>query len=326
MAVVGLGGVAGLPSADATNTGSRQPAADPVVAAAGDIACEPGQGPSQSTCRHSLTANLLSGVDALLALGDLQYEDGALAKFQASYDATWGVAFDNTFPAPGNHEYATSGATGYYAYWASRSFTASPGYYSFNLGAWHLISLNSEIAHAAGSPQVRWLHDDLRATTQSCILAYWHRARFSSGSEHGNGIGYQPFWDELYAVKADVVLSAHDHHYERFALQDPVGNAGPQGIREFVVGTGGKDVRGLGTVQPNSEIREANTYGVLKLTLRPNSYRWDFVPEAGMFSDFGETACHAGTTSVRRPGCRAGFWVAGRRGGLRYICLRRWRP
>jgi calcineurin-like phosphoesterase family protein len=340
--VLGLGGGAGLGAGGAAPFSVSLPArvaADPVVAAAGDIACVPGQGPGQSTCRHSFTAPLLAGTDAVLPLGDLQYENGELANFTGpgSYHATWGAAYDRSYPAPGNHEYqdpAPGGpAAGYYAYWASRPVpNLSRGYYSFNLGAWHLISLNSEIAHDADSAQVRWLRDvDLPATNQPCILAYWHRARFSSGGVHGDGVGFKPFWDVLYAAKADVVLSAHDHNYERFAPQNPDGVADAQGIREFVVGTGGKDVRALRAPPPpyreTSEVRESDTYGVLKLTLHANSYDWQFVPEAGKtFSDMGSTACHAGPTVVRRSGCRAGYWAAGKSGRLRYICLRRSKP
>lgn len=333
-AALALSGGAGLSAAGAAPFSISLPtgvAADPVIAAAGDIACVPGQGPGQSTCRHSFTAPLLLGADAVLAVGDLQYESGELANFtgQAAYHATWGAAYDRTYPAPGNHEYQTSGAAGYYAYWANRgSFTASPGYYSFNLGAWHLISLNSEVPHGANDPQVQWLRNDLGNTNQPCVLAYWHRPRFSSGGVHGDGTGYQPFWQALYEFRADVVLGAHDHHYERFALQNPSGFADPQGIRQFIVGTGGKDVRALASppYRTTSEMRDGDTYGVLKLTLHANSYDWRFVTEGGNALDIGTTDCHAGPTVVRPSGCRAGYWAAGKSGRLRYICLRRSKP
>jgi acid phosphatase type 7 len=277
---------------------------DPVVMAAGDIACRAGATVTASTCRHQHTSDLLVAepeLAAVLALGDQQYEDGLYSEFvgEGAYDATWGRLKSVTRPVPGNHEYHVAGAPGYFQYFGEAAGSAGAGYYSFDVGAWHLIALNSEIAASAGSAQERWLRADLAATTQECMLAYWHRPRFSSGS-HGSSTSVSALWQALYEARADVVLSAHDHEYERFALQSSAGQADAQGIREFVVGTGGASHSLFGPdVQPNSEVREGNTFGVLKLTLHASSYEWQFVPEAGgAFTDSGTTTCHDDPAAV----------------------------
>ena len=198
-----------------------------------------------------------------------------------------------TSPVPGNHEYHTSGASGYYGYFGALAGDPAKGYYSFDVGPWHLIALNSEISHGASSTQVSWLKSDLAANTSMCTLAYWHKPRFSSG-DHGSDQSFQPFWDALYAANADVVLSGHDHYYERFAPQTPGGAAdAARGIRQFVVGTGGKGFYTTFTSEPNSQVHNSNTFGVLELTLRPAEYDWRFVPEAGKtFQDTGTGSCH----------------------------------
>ena len=270
-----------------------------MVAAAGDIACSSNT-PGTATCHHKATSDLLvgAGLAAVLPLGDLQYPDGVLDHFNASYDPTWGRVKGITYPAPGNHEYHQVGASGYYTYFQDRPFTASPGYYSFDIGTWHLIALNSNCSAVggcgAGSPQVQWLESDLAAHPASCTLAYWHHARFSSGANHGSSSGTQAFWASLYQNDADVVLVGHEHNYERFAPQTPSGTTDPaRGIREFVVGTGGKSHYGFGAPIANSEVRNGDTFGVLKLTLHPGNYDWSFVPEAGAtFTDTGSTSCH----------------------------------
>jgi hypothetical protein len=169
------------------------------------------------------------------------------------------------------------------------------GYYSYNLGTWHIIALNSEVGYTASSAQVQWLRADLAANQNVCTLAYWHHPRFSSG-QHGNIARSQPFWDALYEYGADVVLNGHDHTYERFAPQNPNGQADAnRGIREFVVGTGGAGLYPFPTIQPNSQVRNNTTYGVLKLTLHSTSYDWQFVPIAGQtFTDSGSSNCVGG--------------------------------
>ena len=272
-------------------------AEDPIVMAAGDIACKPGATVTATTCRHGATSDLLlsePGLARVLPLGDTQYEDGIFSEFfgVGAYDATWGRLNAIASPVPGNHEFHTPGAAGYFDYFGAAAGSPGEGYYSFDLGSWHLIALNSEISTAVGSAQERWLRNDLATTTERCILAYSHTPRFSSGF-HGEAASQGPLWQVLYAAKADVVLNGHDHDYERFALQDPSGQADVNGIREFVVGTGGASHAPFSTVEPNSEARDASTFGVIKLTLRDSSYEWEFVPEAGgTFSDSGSTACH----------------------------------
>jgi hypothetical protein len=279
---------------------SRAEEADaPVIAAAGDIACPPWSSPTPSACRHRSTSDILAagGFDAVLTLGDNQYPSGSLADFQASYHDTWGRVKGITHPSLGNHEYGTTGAAGYFDYFGAAAGDRSKGYYSFDLGSWHLIALNSNCALvggcASGSPQEQWLRADLAAHPNDCTLAYWHHPRFSSGSVHGGDPEMQAFWNALFDFGADVVLNGHEHNYERLAPQTPMGLADPEGITQFVVGTGGRSLYGF-SLPPltNTLVRHSGTFGVLKLTLHPASYEWVFVPEAGKsFTDSGSALC-----------------------------------
>jgi hypothetical protein len=239
------------------------------------------------------TAQLLDGIEGtVFLLGDNAYENGSTADYTNCFEPTWGRHKSRTRPVPGNHEYQTSGASGYFGYFGTAA--AGPdGYYSYDLGEWHIVVLNSNIARDAASPQIAWLRQDLAASTRTCTLAYWHHPRFSSGY-HGNNTSVQPFWEELYAAGAELVLVGHDHNYERFAPQTPSGVADPvNGIRQFVVGTGGRALRGLGSTKANSELFRSDTHGVLKLTLGSGSYAWTFVPIAGQtFTDSGTGSCH----------------------------------
>jgi acid phosphatase type 7 len=292
-------------------SGSQRSQADPVIAAAGDIACDPlsadlngGRG-AHGACQDRVTAALLARRDlaAVLTLGDNQYEDGRLSAFRTVYDRTWGRVKGITHPAVGNHEYRTPGATGYFDYFNGVGQAIGPagergkGYYSFDIGAWHLIALNSNCDQVggceSGSPQERWLQADLAAHASLCTLAYWHHPRFSSGQE-GTSSRVAALWQDLYDAGADLVLVGHAHDYERFAPQDPTGTADPaRGIREIVVGTGGKRHYGFLDVQPNSAVRNADTWGVVELTLHATGYDWRFVPEAGgWFTDAGSAPCH----------------------------------
>ena len=290
-------------------------AADPVVAAAGDISCDPdadnfnsGNG-TADFCRQKYTAALVDGPDVnrVLALGDTQYEQGTLAQFQNSYALSWGQPLikQKTSPAVGNHEWSdpTPGgpAKGYFDYFGAAAGERGKGYYSFDVGNWHLIALNSMCAQIGGcgpgSPQEQWLRADLAANADApCTLAYWHHPLFNSGPE-GNysdtPSDSTALWQALYERGAEIVLNGHAHHYERFAPQTPAGQADPQqGVREFIVGTGGKSLRAADTVQPNSQVRGTDHYGVLKLVLSPNSYGWTFVDEGGVPRDSGSSACH----------------------------------
>jgi acid phosphatase type 7 len=275
------------------------------VVAAGDIACDPGSSSfneglgTADSCRQKYVADLIEDLNpaAVLTLGDHQYEDNTPEKFTASYALSWGRLKPITYPVAGNHEYKSKDAAGYYSYFGDRAGDPKKGYYSYDLGAWHIIALNSNCDEVGGcdlaSAQGQWLESDLAAHSNLCTLAYWHQPRFSSG-EHGSDPTYTDFWKALYKTDADLILVAHDHDYERFAPQTPDGQLdAARGLREFVVGTGGKSRRALGNLEPNSEASNADTYGVLQLTLKDSSYDWSFIPEAGAsFTDSGSQNCH----------------------------------
>ena len=259
-----------------------------IVYAAGDI----------SDCNNNndeATAKLLDGTTGTVAvLGDNAYENGSASDYANCYNPTWGRHFARTKPSVGNHEYQTANASGYFGYFGAAAGDPDKGYYSYDVGDWHVVVLNSNIARDINSAQIAWLRSDLTANTKTCTLAYWHHPRFSSGSGHGNDATQQTFWDVLYEFNADVVLNGHDHDYERFAPQDPSAVAdNTRGIREFVVGTGGRALYTLGTLRANSQVFNSTTYGVLKLTLSAGAYSWQFIPIAGQsFTDSGSSQCH----------------------------------
>jgi hypothetical protein len=263
-----------------------------VLVGAGDIA----------DCRDlagaEATARLLEKISGtVMAVGDLAYPDGTAENFRC-YDQTWGRVKSRTRPAPGNHEFHTAGAAYYFQYFGDSAGDSAKGYYSYELGTWHIIALNSECEAAGGcdaaSAQGQWLKADLAAHPVACTLAYFHKPLFSSGGAHGDDLTVKPLWDALYAANADVVVSGHDHDYERFAPQTPEAQADDaRGIREFVVGTGGKNHRPFGIVKPNSEVRDAEAFGVLELMLSAGGYSWEFVAEEGKsFEDSGSGRCH----------------------------------
>jgi acid phosphatase type 7 len=276
------------------NASKAVPQPDPVLVGAGDIAsCDELAG-------AEATAKLIEKIPGtVFAAGDLAYPDGSEEQFAKCYDPTWGRFKDRTRPSPGNHEYHSGGASAYSRYFGAAAGDAKTGYYSYELGAWHIVVLNSECKEVGGcdaaSPEGQWLKQDLAEHAAKCTLAYWHKPLFSSGEKHGNDPEIKPFWQTLYAANADVVINGHDHDYERFAPQDPDAKAdSSRGIREFVVGSGGKNShRIFGPAKPNSESRNADTFGVLKLTLHPKGYDWEFVPQAGKtFTDSGSGVCH----------------------------------
>jgi hypothetical protein len=267
---------------------------DPVLVGAGDVAsCDDLAG-------AEATAKLIDKIPGtVFVAGDLAYPDGSDAQFAKCYGPTWGRFKDRTRPAPGNHEYHSDGASGYARYFGSAAGDPKKAYYSYDLGTWHILALNSECEFVGGcdaeSPQGRWLRQDLAQHPAACTLAYFHKPLFSSGASHGNDAAMIPLWAALYSAHADVIINGHDHDYERFAPQDTAGHADPRtGIREFVAGTGGKNShRTFGVIQPNSETHQADTFGVLKLTLHASTYDWEFVPEAGKtFHDSGTDSCH----------------------------------
>jgi hypothetical protein len=289
-------------------------AGDPVIAAAGDIACDPtssqfnGGNGTSSNCRARYTSDLLvnGSFAGVLALGDNQYYCGGYSAFTKSYALGWGRVKSTTHPVVGNHEYLTSGGTGcnssndgaagYFKYFGGSAGQTGKGWYSFNVGAWHLVALNSNCGDAGGcsrgSPQYNWLAADLAAHPATCTLAFWHIPLFSSGGRAAANM--RSIWQLLYDRNADLVLAGHDHIYERFGPQTSTASAdASRGLRSFIVGTGGANHTSLATVAANSQVRNTSTYGVLRLTLHASSYDWKFLPEAGKtFSDSGTASCH----------------------------------
>jgi acid phosphatase type 7 len=277
-----------LAAAAAAATPAR--ADEAVLLAAGDI----GECTAAAARGPHLTADLLAvrPEATVLALGDLAYARGAAAEFLNCYGPTWGRFKDRTRPVPGNHEHRTPGAAGYFGYWGARAGESGKGYYGFDLGDWHLVALDSEIDAGPASPQVAWLKADLAASPRRCKLAYLHRPRWTSGA-HGDADDLAALVQVLHDARVTLLLSAHDHDYERFAPLDPSGAVEPgRGVRQFVVGTGGATLSGFVAAHAGSEAREAGTKGVLQLELRADGYDWEFLPVAGAsYSDSGSGAC-----------------------------------
>lgn len=266
------------------------------VAAAGDIACAPGDRSSTSACGQFATSDLIvaGAYDAVLTLGDNQYPSGSEEDFRRSYLESWGRVLATTRPSPGNHDYGTKDAAGYFATFGIAAGDPANGYYSFDLGGWHLVSLNSNcdsVPCGPGSEQERWLRADLAAAGTRCVLAYWHHPRFSSGSTHGSDKRTDGLYRALRGAGADLVLTGHEHHYERFGPTGPDGGADAAGPRLFVVGTGGASHYGFGDPLPTSEVRISGVFGILELNLRPRGYDWRFRPVAGHDLDAGSGTC-----------------------------------
>jgi hypothetical protein len=262
------------------------------IVAAGDIADCGSDGTQFPEAAH--TAALIQPDDAVvLTLGDHAYPIGAPESFTNCFAGTWGQARGRIRPAPGNHDYMTTDAAGYFGYFGAAAGPGRRGYYSFDLGGWHFISLNSNVDAGVGSPQYEWLQADLAASADTlCTIAYWHHPVFSSGP-HGNDPRMVPLLQLLHGAGVEVVLAAHDHVYERFAPQDAIGNADPErGVRAFTAGTGGAVLYSIRSVRPNSEFRDNRNFGVLRLTLMKDSYRWVFVPAVGALRDEGSDRCH----------------------------------
>jgi Calcineurin-like phosphoesterase len=261
----------------------------PVLLAAGDIArCGPELRGAMATGR---LLDRLQGT--ILSLGDHAYTTGAANDFQLCYEPAWGRHKGRTRPTPGNHDYFTENGRYYFAYFGENAGPERRGYYSFEVGGWHIVSLNSNIDSTAGSPQIQWLRNDLKTHPSVCSLAYWHIPLYSSG-DHGSNPKMRDAWEVLHQFGVDVALTAHDHNYERFAPLDAKGKPDPaNGIRQFVVGTGGAGVYRFDRLLPQSEVRNNESYGILKLTLSPTGYDWEFVPAVGTFKDSGTATCSA---------------------------------
>jgi hypothetical protein len=290
------------------------PSNDPAVAVVGDIACAPsdpdfngGLG-DPGHCHMKATSDLVLAMapTTTFMLGDAQYNSGAPADFAGGYDPSWGRLKANTRPVVGNHEYGTSGAAGYFGYFGDAATPLQPGclkncngWYSFDVGTWHIVVLNSECTRvnggtgcAAGSPQQQWLDADLSAHASACTAVLEHRPRWSSNSFASADV--QPLVDTMYAHNVDLLLTGHAHSYERFAPQNASGaRDDARGIREIVVGSGGAFYTGFGATAANSEVHKPSIFGVLKLTLHPSSYDWSFVPDPSTpFADAGTGTCH----------------------------------
>ena len=315
VALLGLGILAMAAGALSAAQGSEPPAsagaqggADSVIiAAAGDLVCGTETPKERIPCLSDYTADLVRQLNpqALLLMGDLQYETGSAADFQAFYEPSFGPFKAITYPVPGNHEYFTEGAVPYFDYFngvgadSGRAGSRGRGFYSFNLGAWHIVALNSNCPQIGGcsarSAQATWLRADLERNRAKCTLAFMHSARFSSG-EHGNDELMRDLWRIMHEAGVDVVLSAHDHTYERFGPQDWMGRTdNKRGMRSFVVGTGGKGLARFLRPRPNSEVRENNSIGVLTMVLKQDRYSWKFATIPGLpdpLDDAGDGTCH----------------------------------
>ena len=292
--------------------------ADPVITAAGDIACEPPgtrtanlchQGDTQAHPSQAGTDDLLGGATMVLPLGDEQYQCGQLSAFNAAYHQSWGDFRGISRPVVGDNEYAgstctTPGAEGYFTYFGDRASPDQPGctvnckgYYSYNLGSWHLVALNSECTQpgvggcGGTSPQVQWLKADLATNQSQCTLAYFHRPYWRDNG--GTVARMRPFVNALHADRGELILVGHEHLYARFAKQHPTtGAVSATGVRQFTVGTGGRSLGALASPAPANVQDRERAYGVLKLTLHPTSYSWQFVADTGVVLDSGTQACH----------------------------------
>lgn len=275
------------------------------VVAVGDIACDPDDiyraGANPQYCQDKQTHALLADIkpDVVLALGDLQYIDGALQKFQISYGQSWGAEKAITYPVPGNHEYGTTDATGYFEYFKDRlKSNTKQGYYTVNVGKWQLIALNSNCQYVngcgQGSEQLGWLHQTLQSDQKACTLAFWHHPHFTSGTysedESAQNLS-RDFWQELVKFRADVILNGHDHLYERFGPQNSEGIASDNGPRQFTVGTGGKSLYKHKAQIANSQKIIDDQFGILILDLYGRAYKWKFQTISGAILDSGYQAC-----------------------------------
>ena len=288
---VATAGAAPALSAAAAPTAAA--ASDPTLAAAGDIIGDC----TGSSCGYQKTAAVITSLNptTVLALGDVSNRSGSASDYTSRFNGSWGVFKAKIRPVPGNHDYGAPGAVNFFNYFGA---AANPprGYYSYDVGTWHIIAINSNCSEVggcqAGSAQEKWLKNDLAQHPAACTLAFWHHPRYSSGTG-GDNTSMKDIFQDLYNARADVVLSAHSHDYERFALQNNAGQRDANGIRQFVVGTGGSFFTRFGSIKPNSQKRNNNTFGVLKMTLSASSYSWKFVPVAGKtFTDSGTRTCH----------------------------------
>jgi hypothetical protein len=259
-----------------------KPSDRPIVAAVGDIACETTQAVTQTSCQQAAVGNAITKLkpDSVWLLGDIQYLNGDLDQFKGSFGKAFAPLRNRWRPVVGNHEYATPDASGYYKFFGKAAGPSQRGFYSFNLGEWHVVSLNANcdlIDCTSDSLQAKWLRNDLKKNPSRCTAALWHQPLFSSGKEHGNDPLVRPLWRILQNHHADLVLNGHDHDFETFARQDSYGKADPNGMIEIVAGLGGRSFYDFGKIQPNSKVRISDSFGFLKLRLNARSFDWSFV-------------------------------------------------
>jgi hypothetical protein len=298
--VLAVSACAGTGSADVASVTSGAPAtghAKHTIVAVGDIACPANRKPTADECAQTSVAKRVTAISpaAVLLLGDVQYDFGRLHDFRTSFGKSWGGLRKYWHPVPGNHEYFTPHASGYFDFFGKQAGNPSGGYYSYDVSGWHVVALNSNcdvLSCSPDSPQGVWLKNDLAQNQSKCVAAYWHHPLYSSG-EHGNNAFVKPFWQALLAAHADLVLNGHDHDYERFAPQNADGAADPaNGIREFVVGTGGRSHYGIAARKPNSEFAQSGAFGALALKLSKGGYKWNFTDVAGKSLDHGSAGCN----------------------------------
>ena len=263
----------------------------PLVVTVGDIACPPGSPPTATTCQQAATARLATSYHPrrVLALGDSQYDAGALRGYQNSYAHTWGALRSITKPVPGNHEYLTRGAAGYFAYFRNQQ-PGAPGYYAFDLGSWRIYALNSNCDRISCARQNRWLERDMARNPRRCTAITMHHPRYSSG-DHGSNSFLRPLWQTAQRHHTDLALAGHDHDYERFGRMDALGRPSRAGITSFVVGTGGRGLRDFGDTVTGSVVRDNRTFGVLALRLGKAAFAWEYKTVDGKVSDSGSRRC-----------------------------------
>ncbi len=279
-------------------TGTAPGSGEIRIATVGDTVCTAGSAVTTTQCRQLAVSDLIANDPSIryfLALGDLQYENGTSADFQSAYEASYGRFKSITVPTVGNHEYGTAGAAGYFNYFGAAAGDPTKGYFSYDIGdSWHVVNLNTNcgpVSCSASGAQMQWLRADLAENTKPCVLATGHHPRFSSASGVGNDSEMAPFWDALQQYGTDVLLVGHAHDYERFAPQLPNGTASASGIRQFVVGTGGRSLFSFTTPVANSVVR-LSVFGIMKMGLGDGTYSWQFVDQNGTVRDSGSATCH----------------------------------
>jgi hypothetical protein len=274
----------------------KKPSATPLIAAVGDIACATSDPVTESSCQQQAVSDAIvkTNPESVWLLGDIQYLNGELGQFRNSFGKAFAPLRNRWRPSPGNHEYLTTNARGYYEFFGKAAGPYQRGFYSFDIGSWHVVSLNANctiIDCTKNSFQAKWLRADLKKHPAKCTAAFWHQPLYSSGVEHGNDPLVRPLWQILQDRKADLVLNGHDHDFETFVRQDAYGKRDPEGMIQIVSGAGGKSWYDFAKIQPNSKVRIGNTFGFLSLRLNKTSYKWSFVTTKSKVLARGSARC-----------------------------------